>query len=72
MNSHLTTADKIKKFEEIKKEIQRLSKEQGLFVCISSGANILASERLLEKYPDMEGNIITILCDRGERYLSCF
>ena len=28
MNSHLTTADKIKKFEEIKKEIQRLSEEQ--------------------------------------------
>jgi cysteine synthase A len=51
---------------------KRLSKEQGLFVGISSGANILASERLLEKYPDMEGNIVTILCDRGERYLSCF
>lgn len=58
--------------EEAKERAKRLSKEQGLFVGISSGANILASERLLEKYPDMEGNIITILCDRGERYLSCF
>ena len=58
--------------EEAKERARRLSKEQGLFVGISSGANILASERLLEKYPDMEGNIITILCDRGERYLSCF
>ena len=57
--------------EEAKERAKRLSKEQGLFVGISSGANILASERLLEKYPDMEGNIITILCDRGERYLSC-
>lgn len=57
---------------EAKERARRLSKEQGLFVGISSGANILASERLLEKYPDMEGNIITILCDRGERYLSCF
>jgi cysteine synthase A len=57
--------------EEAKERARRLAKEQGLFVCISSGANILASERLLEKYPDMEGNIITILCDRGERYLSC-
>ena len=58
--------------EEAKERAKRLSKEQGLFVGISSGANILASERLLEKYPEMEGNIITILCDRGERYLSCF
>jgi len=57
--------------EESKERARRLAKEQGLFVGISSGANILASERLLEKYPDMEGNIITILCDRGERYLSC-
>jgi cysteine synthase len=58
--------------EEAKERAKRLAKEQGLFVGISSGANILASERLLEKFPDMEGNIITILCDRGERYLSCF
>ena len=58
--------------EEAKERAKRLAKEQGLFVGISSGANILASERLLEKYPEMEGNIITILCDRGERYLSCF
>ena len=58
--------------EEAKERARRLAKEQGLFVGISSGANILASERLLEKYPDMEGNIITILCDRGERSLSCF
>jgi cysteine synthase A len=57
--------------EEAKARAKRLAKEQGLFVGISSGANILASERLLEKYPDMDGNIITILCDRGERYLSC-
>jgi cysteine synthase A len=57
--------------EEAKSKARELAK-RGLFVGISSGANILASERLLEKYPDMEGNIITILCDRGERYLSCF
>ncbi len=51
---------------------KRLASENGLFVGISSGANILAAERLLEKYPEMEGNIVTILCDRGERYLSVF
>ena len=45
--------------------------QRGLFVGISSGANILAAERFLEKNSHIEGNIITILCDRGERYLSC-
>ena len=57
--------------DDAKKRARRLAKELGLFVGISSGANVLASELLLEKYPMIDGNIITILCDRGERYLSC-
>ena len=57
--------------DDAKDRAKRLAKELGLFVGISSGANILASERLLEKYHDLDGSIITILCDRGERYLSC-
>lgn len=57
--------------EDAKKRARKLSKEMGLFVGISSGANILASEIFLEKNPDLKGDIITILCDRGERYLSC-
>ncbi len=59
------------KTEEAKERERRLSKENGLFAGISSGANILACEKLLEKYPAIEGNIITVLADRGERYLSC-
>ena len=43
-------------------------KETGILVGISSGANILASEIYLEKH-NPQGIIITILCDRGERYL---
>lgn len=58
--------------EDAIQRAKRLAKEQGLFVGISSGANILASEKFLEKNSHLEGNIITILCDRGERYLSCF
>lgn len=57
--------------EDAKWRAKRLAKEQGLFVGISSGANILAAERFLERNSKLEGNIITILCDRGERYLSC-
>jgi cysteine synthase len=59
------------KTEDAKERAKRLARENGLFVGVSSGANILACERLLEKYPNLQGNIITILCDRGERYLSC-
>ena len=43
--------------------------KKGLLVGISSGANVLAAERWLEK--NDKQNAITILCDRGERYLSC-
>ncbi len=44
--------------------------QRGLLVGISSGANVLASERWIEaNNPD--GIVVTILCDRGERYLSC-
>lgn len=58
------------KTEDAKERERHLAREHGLFVGVSSGANILGCERLLEMYPDMEGDIITVLCDRGERYLS--
>ena len=44
--------------------------QQGLLVGISSGANVLAAERWIEKN-NPEGAVVTVLCDRGERYLSC-
>ena len=48
--------------------MNRLAKEMGLLVGISSGANIIASEAYVEKF-NPKGIVITILCDRGERYL---
>lgn len=51
---------------------KRLAREDGLLVGISSGANVLASERWAAKR-SLNGNIVlTVLCDRGERYLSCY
>ncbi|MGQ9610817.1 MAG: cysteine synthase A [bacterium] len=47
----------------------KLAKEEGLMVGISSGANVLAALRLGESMKS-GGTIITILPDRGERYLS--
>ena len=48
--------------------MQRYAKESGLLIGISSGANILASEKYVQTYKP-NGIIITMLCDRGERYL---
>ena len=55
--------------EEAKERSLRLAKENGLFVGISAGANVLASERWIEKN-NPSGIVVTILCDRGERYFS--
>ena len=50
---------------------QRFAEETGLLVGISSGANIMASEEWLSKN-DIDGIIVTMLCDRGERYMSIY
>ena len=55
--------------EEAKERSLRLAKENGLFVGISSGANVLASEQWIEQN-NPDGIVVTILCDRGERYFS--
>ena len=55
--------------EEAKERSLRLAKENGLFVGISAGANVLASERWIEQN-NPDGIVFTILCDRGERYFS--
>ena len=55
--------------EEAKERSLRLAKEHGLFVGISAGANVLASEQWIEQN-NLDGVVVTILCDRGERYFS--
>lgn len=49
-------------------EMKRLAREQGLFVGPSSGANVWASRKVLDENPDLK-NVITFLCDEGEKYL---
>ena len=55
--------------EEAKERSLRLAKENGLFVGVSAGANVLAAERWIEQN-NPNGIVVTILCDRGERYFS--
>ena len=48
---------------------RRLSAEEGLFIGISAGANVLAASRLASELGPGH-TIATVLPDRGERYLS--
>ena len=47
------------------------ARETGILVGISAGANILASERWV-KENDPLGIVVTMLCDRGERYMTIY
>lgn len=47
---------------------RRLAAEEGIFCGISSGGAVSAALRLAEGRP--EALIVTIICDRGDRYLS--
>jgi len=55
--------------QDAKDRCKKLALNDGLLVGISSGANILAAERWVEKN-NPGGIVFTILCDRGERYTS--
>ncbi len=57
------------KTEEAIKKSKSLSKELGIPIGISAAANVLASE-WYEKNHLTHGKTVTVLCDRGERYLS--
>ncbi len=59
------------KTEDAIHRAKKFAKDTGLLVGISSGANILAAEEYLDKQ-DFDGVIVTMLCDRGERYMSVY
>ncbi len=55
--------------EEAMQAARQLAREEGIFVGISAGANVLASRRIAERLGPGK-NVVTVLCDTGERYLS--
>lgn len=57
------------KTQDARDAARRLSREEGLLVGISSGANVLAATQLAQQMGPGH-TIVTILPDRGERYLS--
>jgi cysteine synthase B len=55
--------------EEAQAMTRRLAREEGLFVGVSAGANVVAAVTLARELP-RESVVVTILCDGGERYMS--
>ncbi len=55
--------------EDAQEMTGRLAREEGLFVGVSSGANVFAALRLAKQLKS-EAVIVTILCDGGGKYLS--
>ena len=54
--------------EEAEEFTRQLAAREGLFCGISSGGNLCASLRLAQELSD--AHIVTIMCDRGDRYLT--
>jgi cysteine synthase len=50
-------------------EMRRLAREHGVFVGPSSGAHMLAAQRLRTERPDL-AVIVTLFCDEGEKYIA--
>lgn len=55
--------------EEAYKTCQALAQKEGLLLGISSGANVAAALKISEQYGE-DATIVTLGCDRGERYFS--
>lgn len=49
---------------------RRLTREEGLFVGGSTGANVLVALNTARELDDPDALIVVVLCDTGERYLS--
>ena len=54
-----------------KEKVRDIARIHGLLVGISSAANLIVAEEYIKRYNPREA-VVTILCDRGERYLSEF
>ncbi len=55
--------------DEAYQTAKRISKQEGILVGISAGANVFAAQTVAEELGPGK-NVVTILCDTGERYIS--
>ena len=55
--------------EDAMQTARELARDEGIFVGISAGANVFAARQVAAQLSQGQ-NVVTILCDTGERYLS--
>jgi cysteine synthase B len=55
--------------EDAQAMTRRLAREEGIFVGVSSGANVFAALQLARQLPE-DSVVVTILCDGGGKYLN--
>ena len=55
--------------EDAMETARALARDEGIFVGISAGANVFAARQVAAKMASGQ-NVVTVLCDTGERYLS--
>ena len=56
------------KGEEAVHKMKEIASKHGCFVGPSSGANLVAAQKIKAAHPELE-NILTFFCDEGEKYL---
>lgn len=57
--------------EDAVEEMRKLARTRGLLCGPSSGAHLLAAQRIRQQYPELK-TVVTILDDEGEKYLHDF
>lgn len=71
-NLDLTVIDEVIKVssDEACETARQLAKKEGLLVGVSSGANVIASQKVKNRKENIDKVVVTVLNDTGERYLS--
>jgi len=70
LNTNIYDEVFIVKNEDAFETARKLAKHEGVLTGISSGANVFAALELAKRPENKNKNIVVIICDTGERYLS--
>jgi len=58
------------RYEDAKQTAKELAEKEGILAGVSSAANVFAAMQIARKAEFAGQNILTVICDTGERYLS--